>query len=943
MPELTTHDLIADENGVRAIEIKAQKSLTEKIAFAWEVADSKNQYTEEVQNEALGYLKMLYSLPDDLVEKTTIMEQLKKRIKTLPESPKPILTAQLQAAPMKLVPQISGMTFLRSFLDAINDDVLELNLLINRYNKTHGTPQKITMLQQIYRKKVQIENTYNDTDVTQCADYRNEIQHNLFVELQKQFVSLGVMSMEGVVKQAPVTQNQPVLQAHTLSEILANMSPEKATKMLEVLARADASAFEKLYDSNEPGYEEYLIFLKTHAVTFLGGGNSKNFKITPGDGSPPFVLKVDNRMGMSKSAEAHLREHSLKEVFTSVGVERQVTGRIPVKVKHNNQSNLVDKLATRTLLVTEFCSGGDIQSHSKVHGFDEKARLNAALDIYQQMGTILSGITRDGCAFPDMKNSNWLVNDKGLLRLADTKSFVFIEENGDFDYKKNKKRWCRFITSPHMDVPELQYEQFSANNMHAMLLGKNLYQYLTGCKSKYLEKQFDSETYDFSASIFDTSEGRELELLIKNLITPEPAGRLAINDAVSDLRRIATGPAHLLAFERNLKAVKGNILPPGEQSHAFFEEQIALARLADTPDKLDSLNHKLIQTNTCLLILKSFYTNANGSEYALQVNAFLLAREQLILQAETPENFQAIKHDLHNIVPKIIRCIPVLYAMAKGSCRDYPKIDAFIVERKKDLMALKTPELFVLYKSVLQLMPIRLSKCDQLLKELGNDADVQEFVEQAHNDLMQARTLEDFDPIMSKLEALIELKKQLEKQFAEELKNCEQRLDTLKNATFTNDAQMDTFVEKMTSELTQARTPDELLAISSKLEAIKNDPQTRAVWEIIASFRADDAWYTVGMSAKADRIQAAMLNVPVEERGNIMQGASPEARLVRMALASHRHFWQDDTYLDAKDNANAEQIASSFLLFKSKFKGEIDTLKTAAVGEVDESSALNVK
>ncbi|HDU7889366.1 TPA: hypothetical protein RGG70_001160, partial [Legionella pneumophila] len=49
---------------------------------------------------------------------------------------------------------------------------------------------------------------------------------------------------------------------------------------------------------------------------------------------------------------------------------------------------------------------------------------------------------------------------------------------------------------------------------------------------------------------------------------------------------------------------------------------------------------------------------------------------------------------------------------------------------------------------------------------------------------------------------------------------------------------------------------------------------------------------SVGMNAKADRIEKALLNVPVEDRGKIFSNdkASPELIAIRAALASHRYF-----------------------------------------------------
>jgi len=72
----------------------------------------------------------------------------------------------------------------------------------------------------------------------------------------------------------------------------------------------------------------------------------------------------------------------------------------------------------RTLIVTELCSGGDLQDHLAAQKTPTE-RIESALSIYQQMSRLLIDITNDGCAFPDMKNSNWLIDPDGTIPFTD--------------------------------------------------------------------------------------------------------------------------------------------------------------------------------------------------------------------------------------------------------------------------------------------------------------------------------------------------------------------------------------------------------------------------------------------------------------------------------------------------------------------------------------------
>lgn len=433
---------------------------------------------------------------------------------------------------MKKIPEIKDKkTVLKTFLAQVNIDIVELNLLIDKYNEMSDEAEQIEMLQQIYLRKQQMEYKFSDVHKSRCPSYCEEIHVNLFNELQKQFASLGIHSLHNVTKLDPMAKTVVTNSPDNINEIIANMSPDKASEMLEILENGqefDREELNNLYKEDEPGFVEYQSFLRKNEITFLGGSNSYNFKITPNDGSPSVVLKVDNRLGMPKSAEADLREHSLKDVLTSVKAERLVTASM-------DEENFI----TRTLLVTEFCRGGDVESHSRTHGDNANARIESALSIYSKMGAILTEISLDGYAFPDMKNSNWLVDENGTLRVADSKTFVFSEETGVIDRVKNKEKWFGMHTSKFMDPPEilLKKDIFSADKMHSYMLGKNLYEYLAGNELNLTFKHNGAD-YDFSAPIFQIPEGKELKNLIINLIKPNPDDRISLNDALVQLKKM---------------------------------------------------------------------------------------------------------------------------------------------------------------------------------------------------------------------------------------------------------------------------------------------------------------------------------------------------------------------------------------------------------------------
>ncbi len=430
-----------------------------------------------------------------------------------------------------------GQNKLKEFVKDVNKELVNLNALIKKFNQENAPAEKIIILTQIYQEQIRIDDQYSPEYMAYCEDYRDQIHNNLFKEIKRQFKDLGIDTLP---EKLPSDKLPKGASSSPLPTVLANMAPEKINKLLEILAEGkdfDRGELERLYKRSEKGYKEFKEFLSTHSINFLGGGNSKNFKIINNLTNDEFVLKVDNRLGMPKGAAAHLRENALKDVLTPVVAERQAT--------------YVDdkgKIATRTLMITEFCQGGDLESHGQNLKTQDTARVASALNIYTQMGAIVESIRSDGCAFPDMKNTNWLIDSDGTVRLADTKSFVFIENNGNIDTDSPKNKWYNFVTTRFMNPPEFaQDTPFSADKVHSYMLGKNLYQYLSNCDCEDFWREYapdrwevihDAREFDYSAPIFSTPHGKELKKLILDMVLPNPKNRISVTQALSRLEKI---------------------------------------------------------------------------------------------------------------------------------------------------------------------------------------------------------------------------------------------------------------------------------------------------------------------------------------------------------------------------------------------------------------------
>lgn len=319
------------------------------------------------------------------------------------------------------------------------------------------------------------------------------------------------------------------------AELIVSMAPEKIDEFILALERGpgfELSELEALYQPDDAEYSMWQSFIATHSLVFLGGRNSKNFKLTNLENNSHFVLKIDNRLDAPKNLETRLMARVLSETITPIFAQRQTTYKTHKETK------------TRVLVLTEFCEGGNLEEHALSQA-DDNSRSRAAVHIYRQMAENLETIRLNKVAFLDMKNTNWLVDLFGRLKIADTKSFLPLIK-GIFDRSAAVSQWFSPVSTTYMNPPELFTFKgtFNADAIHAYELGKNIYQYLLkGHRSFsddlfYLHKRHDSVAYNFDYPVFKTDTGMRLQALISALIKPEAKDRLSVADALVSLTEL---------------------------------------------------------------------------------------------------------------------------------------------------------------------------------------------------------------------------------------------------------------------------------------------------------------------------------------------------------------------------------------------------------------------
>ncbi len=395
-----------------------------------------------------------------------------------------------------------------------HDLTKQLNKLIDNYNdfKDDDSANKIKTLQLIRNNMQTIDKSYPPSLFASSKGYQTEFPQ-LFKSIKDKLVTLGIASLRDSKQESS-----------SLSEIVANMSPEYANRLAKILNEGGKykplqlrNELKKIYLNKDNSQEatNFREFLQKHSINYLGGGNSKNYEVFNSSTQIKLVLKLDCRLDAPRNVEDHLRKQpKLSAKFTPVEVDRQVVF-----------TTTEIETVSRTLLVTEFCSNGSVLDHSNAHRREARVHIPK---IFEQMAQALEDIKESHCMFPDAKITNWLVDSHGNVRLADTKSFLFIDDKGSFREDIPGNEYNGFISTNGFTPPEWKKNIYQVDGAHEFILGKNLYLYAMGRSAVAGD---DASNYNFTAPVFASPSGDTLKILIKNLVKENPSQRISVKDA----------------------------------------------------------------------------------------------------------------------------------------------------------------------------------------------------------------------------------------------------------------------------------------------------------------------------------------------------------------------------------------------------------------------------
>jgi serine/threonine protein kinase len=324
---------------------------------------------------------------------------------------------------------------------------------------------------------------------------------------------------------------------------------------------------------------------------------------------------------MPRHIEHDLRQQqSLKDIFTPINADRQVLGR-------SSDGTMV----SRTLIVTDFCTSGSVLDYSNA-----VRNNNNATELFQktnhimgQMIQVFMDIQKANCCFTDSKLTNWLVDEQGNIRIADTKSFIYTE-NGQYKPNITGNEKATIVCTYGFQPRELYKTSFDAEKLHAAILGRNIYACLTGkwptdpisiCLSRY-------------ELVFQDDMGQKYLTLINDLTKDPPYKRMNLADAKIALENLETRLTPEFIIITNKAKALDNIyslkLPSfidkiinEEQAKAGYSREKTLKNIEDSLDKLqssfDECNNLINEIDKVTLDNKPFIT-LNKSHFKTQLH-----------------------------------------------------------------------------------------------------------------------------------------------------------------------------------------------------------------------------------------------------------------------------------------------------------------------------------
>lgn len=185
--------------------------------------------------------------------------------------------------------------------------------------------------------------------------------------------------------------------------------------------------------------------------------------------------------------------------------------------------------------------------------------------------------------------------------------------------------------------------------------------------------------------------------------------------------------------------------------------------------------------------------------------------------------------------------------------------------------------------------------------------------------------------------------------FKQLIDDCNQFIKQLEFDISVNDTLLKRLIQE-TKDKMQTASEKELVEIKRNLAQTCQytlSDEVVAIKKTIQTFREDSGFFSIGMKTKANKIEKALYNTPLEARQHLISSA--KVNEVQKTLASHRHFFRRSPVKSSGD-IDITQAANTFKQLKRQFSQQVDkehkplkwTFSFFKQGFYDDSSSIGM-
>ncbi|RDI37962.1 protein kinase domain-containing protein [Aquicella lusitana] len=386
-----------------------------------------------------------------------------------------------------------------------------------------------------------IGNNNNHLILNNILNYTLDLMYKLLSASLKEYKELKkikelYISCSNLLEMVITSINSVNEFAFTFKQSL-NRKLEISEDTIRFFHQLSAASFSALISMNLDAFSSYPAMFK-----YLGGGSNLVYKLEIG--SKEFIIKL---YPLVELEEYHRSAWKLAEVRNKLGqLAEDILGRIYFEKECLGPSKSDGEIVINGRLeIAEYFPGGNLESKCKEAGkLHDLIKLQDILESAQadiinyglNIITLISQLNQFNVIFPDIKPSNFMINENDKLRIPDYKTM--------FVYKDLEKVPAHLIAytgtylPPEIDLDKMNQNGYTCNAlaMQQYAIGLTLYELATGDMDYKFEKV--NRQPNFNYRIFKNNKGKALCQIIQSLMHSDPKLRLQVDEALRRLQEI---------------------------------------------------------------------------------------------------------------------------------------------------------------------------------------------------------------------------------------------------------------------------------------------------------------------------------------------------------------------------------------------------------------------